>query len=250
MSATPDRVPEWLLERLAAGELSKAQEHELRQRLRAHDEEHRLAALAGSNTEILQTLPPAKVLAEVERRAAIRGEAPQKRRTHFLLRPRWTLSFATACAAGLLLFFAAREPGEYVGIKGDPKPASLRIYRKGQASPEIVRAGTEVRKGDTLQLRYVAQGKRYGVIASIDGRGTVTLHLPETPGNAATLERDGERALPHAYELDDSPGFERFVFVTSDAPFTTEAVVSALKNHEPPPAPLGMFEISLKKERP
>jgi hypothetical protein len=249
MSATPDRVPDWMLERLAAGELSESQERELRQRLQTHGEEQRLSALTASNADILQAYPPGKVLAEVDRRASRHSQAVRSK-VPFLLRPRWSLSLAAACAASLMLFFAVRAPTEYTGIKGDEKPASLRIYRKGQAGPEIVRGQASVRKGDTLQIRYVAQGKRYGVIASIDGRGTVTLNFPETPGASAKLERDGERALPHAYELDDSPGFERFVFVTSDEPFTTDAVVSALKRHDTLPSPLTTFEISLKKELP
>ena len=105
-------------------------------------------------------------------------------------------------------------------------------------------------KGDTLQIRYVAAGKRFGVIASIDARGTVTLHLPETPGPAAALQRDGERTLPHAFELDDSPGFERFIFVTSDAPFATAEVASRLKSGHALPAALTAFELTLNKETP
>jgi hypothetical protein len=143
------------------------------------------------------------------------------------------------------------EQPESIGIKGDLKPA-LRIYRKtGSGSgSELLSAQVNVRRGDTLQLRYVAAGKRFGAIASIDARGLVTFHLPEVEGPAVALDRDGERALPHAYELDDSPGFERFVFVTSDAPFTTTEVLQALRDGRALPAPLTLFEIALKKEAP
>jgi len=107
-----------------------------------------------------------------------------------------------------------------------------------------------VHRGDTLQIRYLAAGKRFGVIASIDARGQITFHLPEAPGLAVALDRDGERALPHAYELDDSPGFERFLFVTSDAAFATAEVVQALKSGAALPASLTSFELPLKKETP
>jgi hypothetical protein len=166
-----------------------------------------------------------------------------------------------ACATGLVVLLAVHKPKdatklmlgedqpESIGIKGDLKPA-LRIYRKTSSGSELLRAQANVRRGDTLQIRYVAAGKRFGAIASIDARGLVTFHLPEMEGPAVVLDRDGERALPHAYELDDSPGFERFVFVTSDAPFTTTEVIQALRDGRDLPAPLALFEIALKKEAP
>ena len=257
MASREDRVPEWLLERLAAGELPEDRARELRATLRTQGEEARLAALATSNAEILASLPAEQVLPEIERRAATAGthRAPPRR-----VRPLWALSMAATCAAGLAVVWAIRDhkgaaqppPGEpapeSIGIKGF-KP-SLRIHRKIKAGSELLRAGALVRKGDTLQVGYMAAGRRFGVIASIDARGTVTLHLPESPGPAAALERDGERALAHAYELDDSPGFERFVFVTSDAAFATADVTQALTSGRTLPAALAAFELTLRKETP
>jgi hypothetical protein len=108
---------------------------------------------------------------------------------------------------------------------------------------------SRVQPGDMLQVAYVAAGKRYGVVASIDATAAVTLHLPEEPGMAAALEQRGETALPHAFELDATPGFERFVFVASDSPFTTASVVDALRA-EVRQRPPGLFwtELQLSKE--
>ena len=145
---------------------------------------------------------------------------------------------------GTALVPPSTEPN--VRIKGDP----LVIHRKTKAGSELVRDQDVVHGGDTLQLGYVAAGKRYGVIASVDARGTVTLHLPEAPGPAATLQRHGERSLPHSFELDDSPGFERFVFVRSDSPFSTDEVASALTSGRAFPASLSAFTITLSKEAP
>jgi len=259
MTAAADKIPDWLLERLAAGELPQAQAAELRDRLQAQGEAHRLSALEASNAEILSALPPERIVPEIERRAAksadrTRGVAARR------LRPVWALSTVAACAAGLAVMLVVRDHGtgtqtltneaqeEIVTIKG-LKP-SLRIYRKTASGSELLRANASVHRGDTLQIRYVAAGKRFGVIASIDARGQITFHLPEAPGTAIALERDGERALPHAYELDDSPGFERFVFVTSDAPFATAEIAQALKNGTALPASLTSFDLSLKKEAP
>jgi hypothetical protein len=258
MKPTDESVPDWLLERLAAGELPEARANELRARLRAHGEEHRLSALAASNAAILAVLPPERALPEIERRAA-----RQQRLVPRPTRVWWALSMATAGAAAFAMVLAVREhrgsrstgstseaeQAETIAFKGDLKPV-LRIYRKSAAGAEAVRPGAKVHQGDTLQIRYVAAGRRFGIIASIDARGAITLHLPEAPGKAVALERDGERALPHAYELDDSPGFERFVFVTADTPFDSTDVVRALEDGSALPAPLSSFDLVLKKEKP
>jgi len=252
MDATRDKVPDWLLERLAAGELLPEKAAELRERLKTHGEEHRLLALATSSAEILKALPPEKVVREIERRT----KAGAMRRA----RPVWALSAVAACAAGLAVMLVLRDRGdetkqpptatqpETITVKG-LKP-SLRIYRKTTSGSENLPAQSAVRRGDTLQIRYVAAGKKFGVIASIDARGQITFHLPETPGQAIALERDGERALPHAYELDDSPGFERFVFVTAEAPFDSNDILPLLKNGSPLPARFSWYELALKKETP
>jgi hypothetical protein len=258
MTTPANRVPEWLLERLAAGELPKAQAAELHERLKAQGEEHRLAALSASDAEILSALPPERIAPEIERRAAM---SPGRPATAIRQRPLWVLSALAACAAGVAVMMVVRDHGtvthsltdetqpESIVIKGDLKPV-LRIYRRTASGSEQLRAQAAVHRGDTLQIRYVAAGKRFGIIASIDARGQVTFHLPESAGLAVALERDGERALPHAYELDDSPGFERFVFVTSNAPFATAEIAQALKNGTALPSSLASFELPLKKETP
>jgi hypothetical protein len=157
---------------------------------------------------------------------------------------------ATACAASIAVLVAVFHKGpedEYVGLKGNAQKPVLRIYRKTQAGAELLSPNAEVSKGDTLQIRYLAAGKRFGVIASVDGRGTVTFHLPESPGQAAVLTRDGEHALAHAYELDDSPKFERFVFITSDTPFRTDDVTPSLHSSAALSPPFAYYEVALRK---
>ena len=68
------RVPDFVLERLALGEL--APEEAARVRAQLGDEaEARLAALGHDDAEILAATPPAMVAAEVRRRLARGGEA-------------------------------------------------------------------------------------------------------------------------------------------------------------------------------
>jgi hypothetical protein len=255
MSAVHE-IPDWLLERLAAGELPNAQADELMQRLGESGREQRLEEIRRSNEAILSAHGAQAVANEIRRRLAISRRVSSAQR----LRPLWALSMATACVAGLAMLWAVRDHRGNIGTrpaeqtndertKGDFKP-ELMVYRKTAAGPEQLHGHAVARRGDTLQIRYVAAGKGFGIIASTDSRSHITFHLPEAPGPAAQLLRDGERALPHAYELDDSPGFERFVFVTAEAPFDSNDILPLLKNGSPLPARFSWYELDLKKGTP
>jgi hypothetical protein len=176
-------------------------------------------------------------------------------------RPVWTLSFATAGVVALALCFVrgpakpskldqALRPREQETIANKGLQPSLGLYRKTKTEIERLGATARLRKGDVVQMRYIAAGKGYGVVASCDARETVTLHLPETGGPAATLVKDGERALAHSYELDDSPGFERFVFVTADTPFPTDLVARHLTQGTALPSGFSIWSLTLEKETP
>jgi hypothetical protein len=243
-----------LLERLAAGELPPAQANSLRERLVAAGDLDRLAALAASNAEILTAHPAAEVTAEVRRRATGRPHTA-------ISRPVWAFSLATAGAAAIALLLV-RTPGyspnpnvslgqpEQETITSKGLQPSLGLYRKTATGVERLGAAARVHPGDIVQVRYIAAGKRYGVVASCDAGTAVTLHLPETPGQAVALAKDGERALAHAYEFDTSPGFERFVFVTADVPFDTDLVVRNLKQGAALPLEFAVWSITLEKEVP
>src|SRR5262249_10144532 len=109
-------------------------------------------------------------------------------------------------------------------IKGD---AALLLYRNRGAEVEQLQNGAIAKAGDTVQLAYVRARLAYGAIVSVDGAGKVTLHLPEQDREAARLVRDARTELPHAYELDAAPGFERFFLITSDSPFPASIALEA-----------------------
>ncbi len=254
--AAMHEVPDWLVERLAAGDLPPARAAEVRQRLREDGQEQRLEQILRSNHEVLTSYPAPSVADEVRRRLAKGKPLRSSQR----LRPFWALPMATACAAGLAMVWAVRGhhaplapqmngPAEEITVKGEVTP-QLLIYRKTAGGSEHLRGDAEVRRGDMLQIRYVAANQRFGIIASIDSRSHITFHLPEAEGPAAPLLRDGERALPHAYELDDAPGFERFVFVTSEAQFDANEIRPLVKNRSPLPPRFRSYEVVLKKELP
>jgi len=249
--SSPRNVPDWLLERMAAGELPPSQAARLRAELGQAGQTDRLAALTASNTEILGAYPADRVAAEVQRRAH-QAEASRKRAW---ARPVWALSLAAAGATALVVMMHSPAPSDGPLATNQPEQVrekgmlpSLILYRQKSDGVERLVPGSRLRPGDLVQVRYKAAGKAFGVVASMDARGSVTLHLPETPGPAMALLRDGERALAHAYELDDSPGFERFVFVTADTPFDTDLVVRALKQGAPLPKGFNLWSVTLSKE--
>src|SRR5262245_30838692 len=69
MARSPERTPDWLLERIALGELPPDALARARARLLAEpDGAARLAALEQGNRDALGALPPEQVVAEVRRR--------------------------------------------------------------------------------------------------------------------------------------------------------------------------------------
>lgn len=258
MSKPPDRVPDWWVERLATGELDRRTAARIQARLAESNALDRLDQIADSNRALLAAHPPAAVAEEVERRLAQRTgqEAPRR-----ILSAGWLvpgLAVGASALIGLWLVVLTPEPpasqvspatsGETVVSKG--LAPHLAIYKKVATGATRLAASSRVRAGDVLQVAYVSAGRRYGVIASVDGLGAVTLHLPETPGRAAGLVPSREVPVPHAFELDASPGFERFVFATSDAPFTTALVVEALSSGDLArlPESVAVTDIRLEKE--
>jgi hypothetical protein len=224
------RVPELLVERLAAGELGPAEAADVRRRLAAEPGGlERLAALAASDAEILAALPPDRVAREVRARAAERSHRPPTRSW-----VRWAAP-VVAVAAALLVVVAAPDvvdgggEGAELRAKGDGG-AKVFVHRRTADGDELLADGATAAAGDALQLGYAAAGHSHGVLLSVDGRGAVTLHHPPTPGGSTLLDRGGEVVLARAYKLDDAPSFEAFVLVVDDKPVDVHAVLQQVRD--------------------
>jgi anti-sigma factor RsiW len=259
MNPDPDRdsapAPDWQLERYLLGELSAEETEEVRAALdREPALRGRLAALERSNAEILERHPPERIVPAV--RSALRTAAPNARRLG-AFGPRPLL--ATACGAtavvGAAILLSARptpsEPPDVTRVKG--LVPQLVLFRRAPSGVERLAPGSVARDHDLVQLAYQAAGRHHGVIVSVDGRGTVTRHLPATGPLAAPLKAGAPVPLPEAYELDDAPGFERFYLVTADEPFAVEDVVAAVRRGRPGsrldlPASLEQHSVVLQKE--
>jgi hypothetical protein len=136
-----------------------------------------------------------------------------------------------AAAAVLMItpewIFGERDNPMENRTKGLDTP-TLAVHRRvaGDA-PEPLASGTVAQAGDVLQLSYRSGGAGHGVVVSVDGKGNVSLHHPASVTDPTNLSADGFVELPHGYALDDAPRYERFFFVTGDAPIDVRAVLAA-----------------------
>ena len=264
-------VPDWLLERLALGELDAETAADVRRRLAAEGRspDEAIAAVAASNREILEQLPATPTAAAIQRRAEKAAAAARPARRRAFLWGGVPLALVGAAAAVLLL---ARPPtpevpecdfrgpdGECINYKrGDEIPQRLYVYRHGADGDERLRDGARVTRGDLVQLAYRSRAGGYGVLLSIDGAGKVTMHWPEkNDGSAAALQSRDEFRVPSSYELDDAPAFERFFMVRAAAPFSVATAVDAARalaaqpsaRNRPLALPPGFEQISLAVDK-
>jgi hypothetical protein len=229
-------VPDWLLERLALGELDAETAADVRRRLAAEGRspDDIAAVVAASNREILEQLPATPTTAAIRRRAerAAAAERPARRRTVL-----WSLPFALAGGLALthMMLRPQAEEGavsrigaspEIIISKDNPEPR-LYLYRHRAAGDQRLKDGATAARGDLVQLAYGGAG--YGVVISIDGARKVTLHWPERNDGDAPAIKAGENRLPSSYELDDAPAFERFFLVQAKTPFSVATALEAAR---------------------
>ena len=229
------QIPDILVERYRLKELSQAETDRLAGRIRQDATlRERIEALDRSDEEMRRTGALDLLAERVVRRTRTGAGAPRR------LAASWAMP-AVAAAAILALVLVVRSPGRRLAgddagttaapsgdrIKG-LRP-SLAVYRRTANGSETLADRAVARPGDVLRVGYHAAGRPYGVIFSMDGRGTVTMHLPAAGDRAVPLAREATTLLDEAYELDDAPLWERFYFVTGDSPFAAAPVVDAAR---------------------
>ncbi|MCG8418687.1 MAG: DUF4384 domain-containing protein [Proteobacteria bacterium] len=258
--ADRDRIPDWLLERALLDEIPGEHRNDVAQHLAGDpDTAVRLDELRESNREILAAVPPEQAVQEIERRHRIARAAESSAESNRSRRSplqRWMFASTAVAAAGALALFVfvsdsgkhdksppgtavsgntvgpLPTPTEDVRRKGDPVLIGdplLILHRKRGESIEPLDRKSVAQVGDLIQISYRSSGYRHGVILSIDGRGEVTLHYPDTENAATLLEVSGKVKLKYSYELDDAPGFERFFFITSQRPVDVNLIMSSAR---------------------
>jgi hypothetical protein len=252
------------LEQYVLGELTARDMKKVSDALREDESlRARLAGIEGSNAEILAEYPPQRMAPLLEARASEEASrAPVRKARPFTV-------IVLPAAAMVLLFLSIFTPVYLSRGRTDgteitrAKGSELQIYKKTAEGAEKLGEGSVVAAGDVLQIGYMAGEARYGVVFSVDGRGVVTFHLPESfngqAQNAPSLDLQGWTVLPFSYELDNAPVFERFFFVFSSSRFDVREVANAAKNLASnlsraqtaafkPPRGLNVLSLLLKKQ--
>lgn len=220
------KVPMLFLEKMALQESSEAEKVFLENNLTSDQRVSSIAGINESNEEILQKFPATQFSRTIQQRLV----APQT--VSRLPRKKLFSSTILLAMAACLTLFLFKHGANFVDsqdvlLKG--QQAHLVIYRKLGNGYEQVRPNTFAQANDILQVRYIAAGNRFGAVFSIDGRGKITWHYPDSGNQSSELKNSGEIALPFAYQLDDAPQFERFFFVAASEPFSTNELTRELQ---------------------
>ena len=246
------RVPDVLLERYRLGELPQDEADRIAQLAREDPAlGERLDALDRSDEALRASGAIDAIASRVRNHVDAHSHAPAAGRG---VASYWIVP-AIAAATIAIVVFARTPPAPSAGEGGDrikgARPA-LALYRRTAAGSETLADGAVARQGDLVRVGYRGAGHAYGVIFSIDGRQTVTMHFPPDGERAAPLARDATVLLDRAYELDDAPLWERFYFVAGDAPFDVAPIVAAARRAPsaalPLPRGLDQATFSLQKE--
>jgi len=141
-------------------------------------------------------------------------------------------------ALPLIILKNIRQPefGDRIkGASAENNSIELSVYIKEKSSGEGVKLTNQasVQKGNTVQLAYQVSGgvsaEKYGVIFSIDGRSSVTMHFPYAAWQSTLLVSGKPVPLDEAYTLDDAPNYEIFFFVTAEKPLDINNIMDTAK---------------------
>lgn len=229
-------IPDWKLERYLTGDLPESDMREIRE-MEAADEifANRVKMLREDNAAILKKLPFEKLSEKI---AMMPGRsnagAGNTVRVNFKL-VKLAAAAALVLAVMTVAVFSQRSISEQntqlmevamvdqnddVRIKG--LSARMEVWKKtGDSAVQMENLG-EAREGDEIQLRYAVAEKCYGLLFSMDGNGTITMHMGHGT-RAVELEPGKMTTLPFAYKLDNAPKFEKFFFLTSKSEFELNA---------------------------
>ena len=225
-------ISDYQLERYLLREGTDEELADLERRLAADPElAQRLAALEQSNEELHRRYPPEWMRGQIELKLKrAQGRPAQRTWSGYRLWAVSAVALILAVVAVPTLFDQETPEAPAERVKGSEQEPRLLVFRKLASGAERLQDGTLAQSGDLVQLAYRSGGLQYGAILSVDGRGTITQHLPATGAEAVPLA--AQDTLDVAYELDDAPQWERFYLVAADRRFGLAAVKAKLAGGE------------------
>ena len=232
------------LERSLVGDLSSARSSALTTEATEADRA-RLGELEQEHAAFLATVDVDAEVRRIEQRKE--RYKPEVRRPFWL---RWLLPIGTlaAAAAALVFFLQSKKPAPHPSGDDDDfrtKGDDISLIIHGEAQPllngDVITAGAKI--------RFEAQGSKPGYIAvvGIDGARTTTVYYPYGATEATTISTL-DRMLPHAIQLDATPGDETFYALFSTKPFSIDAVLPYVRGAGKLPAGVAMSRVVLHKK--
>ena len=228
------QVPDVHLERYRLNELPQEEADRLAEQI-AQDGQlrDRLEALDRSDADIRRTGAVDRLADSLAHRARAATRPPRRPAAY------WAVPAVAAAIAAIVAVArspASRPAGTTAVTTNAPSEdrvkglrPSLAVYRQTASGSETLADGAVARPGDVVRVGYHPAGRPYGVIFSVDGRGTITMHLPPAGDRAVPLAREATALLDQAYQLDDAPRWERFYFVTGGNAFAAGPVLEAAR---------------------
>jgi hypothetical protein len=212
---TVPRIPEALLERYLAGELSPEVRSQLENELAASPENQaRLDALRADSAAFLTLHPPGPLVAK--------ARGTQRARSWV----GWGAALAGAAAAitlGITQLVRPTEPE--LGLKGN---LALSVYRQTAGGSERLSPDAVVHAGDSLRFEVRAPSDGFVAVLSRDGAGHVSVYYPMGAREPAK-HHAAEPVLPGAVGLDATLGFETIYVVYAEKPFALEPALKSLE---------------------
>jgi hypothetical protein len=253
-------IPDWKLEKYLTGDLPAEEMREIRD-MEATDEifAGRVKMLREDNAAILKKLPFEKLSEKI---ASMPGRsnagAGNTVRVNFKL-VKLAAAAALVLAVVSVALFSQREVvqggtvlanstesaqvmdvamvSNVENSAGDTRikglDARIEVWKKTADSAVQMSNLDEAREGDEIQLRYSVPEKCFGMLFSLDGNGTVTIHMADD-NRAIELAPGKMTTLPFAYKLDNAPKFEKFFLLTSRNTFSIDTgnLDALLKNKD------------------
>ncbi len=233
-------IPDWKLEKYLTGDLPAEEMREIRE-MEATDEifAGRVKMLREDNAAILKRLPFEKLSEKIAMMPGrSNADVGNTVRVNFKL-VKLAAAAALVLAVVTVALFSQRSLSEQNtqlmevamvdasgagddGLRIKGLSARMEVWKKtGDSAVQMENLG-EAREGDEIQLRYAVAEKCFGLLFSMDGNGTITMHMGR--GNRAVELEPGKMiTLPFAYKLDNAPKFEKFFFLTSKDEFELNA---------------------------
>lgn len=226
-------IPDWKLEKYLTGDLPASEMRELRE-LEATDEVFagRVRMFREDNLAILRKMPFKSLEAKLNGGAgSADSSAPRFAWVKIAAAVVVALGIFSAVfvvdkddiihssetveiAAGMDVAMADVEDG--TRIKG--MESRMEIWKKTTKGIVQLENLSDASEGDEIQLRYSVPQKCFGILFSMDGNGTLTMHMGNE-NKAIALEPGKMVTLPFAYKLDNAPKFEKFFLLTSSSEF-------------------------------